>query len=161
MKKCDYYKDLIFTDYIDGELAKLASQDLEDHLLDCSSCRLFFKEVKSKALLPLPPGKPQTPPPELWASIKQQINEENQATDPVADLMDRLTAWLGSFKILPAFSSFIVIFMVGSMALNTVHLQRAQAVDQATYLTSLLSPAAFSLPLDNTELKTPIEHYFL
>ena len=49
MKKCDHFKDLILTDYIDGELDKKFSESLESHLLDCSDCRAFFKEVKNNA----------------------------------------------------------------------------------------------------------------
>jgi predicted anti-sigma-YlaC factor YlaD len=52
MKKCDQIKDLILTDYIDGELGKDIAAGVEAHLLDCGDCRAFFKEVKNTTSLP-------------------------------------------------------------------------------------------------------------
>ena len=43
MKKCDYFKDMILTDYLDGELDKYASAEVESHLLDLHRMPCFFK----------------------------------------------------------------------------------------------------------------------
>ena len=71
MKQCEHFKDLILTDYIDGELDKNLAGSLESHLLDCSDCRAFFKEVKDNTALPFQQVLHQPVPVGLWDTIKQ------------------------------------------------------------------------------------------
>ncbi len=165
MKKCDYFKDLILTDYIDGELDKNSAGSVESHLLDCSDCRAFFKEVKDNAAIfpvscsanvlhqPVPAG--------LWAAIKQSIEHENQARSPLADFIDRLKGLIVFPRMVPVFASLILMLLAGSVTLNTIQIQQVKERDQGEYLVSLLSPTSPSVSLDNNDWGTPIEHYFL
>ena len=189
MKKCDYFKDLILTDYIDGELDKNSAGSLESHLLDCSDCRVFLKEVKDNAALPFQQALHQPVPAQLWDTIKQSIEHENQAASPLADCLQHWKAYLslrrqGIFaslikylgceaciaklkrlvvtpRMVPVLASFILMFLAGDVALNTIQIQRAREKDQGEYLVALLSLRDVSVPSDNNDLGTPIEHYFL
>lgn len=161
MKKCEYFKDLILTDYIDGELDKSTVGNLEGHLLDCSDCRAFLKEVKSNAALPMDQARQQTVPPQLWDSIRQRIEEENQATSPFADFMDKIRGLIVYPRLVPVFASLALMFLAGSVTLNTIQIQQAKAQDQGAYLVSLLGSTGAPASSENNDLGTPIEHYFL
>ena len=165
MKKCDHFKDLILTDYIDGELDKNFAGRLESHLLDCSDCRAFFKEVKNNAAIfpvPCPANVLRQPVPAgLWDAIKQSIEHENQAASPLMDLIDKLKGLIVIPRMVPVFASLILMFLAGSVTLNTVQVQQAREKDRGEYLVSLLSSTDVSAPSDNNYGGTPIEHYFL
>ena len=164
MKKCDHFKDLILTDYIDGELDKNSVGNLESHLLDCSDCRVFLKEVKDNAALPFQQALRQPVPAEFWDTIKQSIEHENQARSPLADCIAQLKgliAFLAFPRMAPVFASLILMLLVGSVTLNTIQIQRTREKDQGEYLVSLMSSRDSSVPSDNNDLGTPIEHYFL
>jgi anti-sigma factor RsiW len=164
MKKCDQFKDLILTDYMDGELDQKLSQGLESHLLDCGDCRAFFKEVRNNTVISTgsyPVNVLRQPvPEELWGAIKQRIEQGNEATSPLSDLIEKLKGMIVFPKIVPVFASFILMFLVGSVTLNMVQVQRAKDKDQGEYLVALLSTGP-STDGDNNDVGTPIEHYFL
>jgi hypothetical protein len=195
MKKCDYFKDLILTDYIDGELDKNSVGSLESHLLDCHDCRAFLKEVKNNAAMPFQQALHQLPPAELWDSINQSIEQERINRD-----VSQLFLWIPAFagmtvkgagmtvkgagmtvkgagmtvrnligrrpylfipRLVPVFASLILMLLAGSVALNTIQIQRSKEKDQGEYLVSLLSSTGSSAPSDNNNGATPIEQYFL
>ena len=158
MKKCDQYKDLILTDYIDGELDKNSAGELESHLQGCGECRAFFKEVKNNAVLPMQQALSQPVPVELWDTIRQRIDDENQKINPLADFIDKIKGLVLFPRMVPVFASLILMLMVGSVTVNTIQVQQAKAQDQGEYLVSLLSSAGSS---ENNDPGTPIEHYFL
>jgi len=161
MKKCDYYKDLILTDYIDGQLDKITAESIESHLLDCSDCRLFFKEVKNNTALPFNQVSAQPIPTELWDTIRQNIENENQSPGPLWGFLDKLKGLLVLPRLVPVFASLVLMILVGSVTFNTMQIKQAQAKDQGEYLVSLLSPADSSTATDSNDTGSAIEHYFL
>jgi anti-sigma factor RsiW len=161
MKRCEQIKDLIVTDYIDGELDKNLAGSVENHLLDCGACRAFFKEVKNSATLPFQQALPQPVPAALWEAVKQGIEDENQVRSPSEDFIQKLKGLFVFPKMVPVFASLMLMLLAGSVTLNTIQVQQAQAKDQGEYLFSLLSPAGASGSSDNNDSGTPIEHYFL
>jgi len=161
MKKCDYFKDLILTDYIDGELDKNVAGSLERHLLDCSDCRAFFKEVKNNAAMPFQQVLRQPVPAGLWDTIKQNIEHENQASGPIADLIDKLKGLIVFPRLVPVFASLILMLLAGAVTFNTIQIQQARDKAQGEYLVSTLGSTGSLALADNSGLGTPIEHYFL
>jgi len=160
MKKCEQFKDMILTDYIDGELDRSLSSSLEAHLLDCNECRVFYQEVKSNAVLPFQRSPRQPVPSELWDAVRQGIEDKGRVVDPVGDLIAQLKGLFIFPRMVPVLGSLVLMFLVGTVALNNVHVQRAQVSDQGEYLVSLLSPTS-SAQGENNDYGTPIEHYFL
>ena len=163
MKKCEYFKDLILTDYIDGELDKNTVGSLENHLLDCSDCRAFLKEVKNNAaIVPVPCSVDvfrQPVPAELWDAVKQDI--EHKWTSPLENFIGKLKGLIVLPRLVPVFASLILMLLVGSMTFNTIQIQQAKEKEQGEYLVSLLSSTGNSSQGDNNDLGTPLEHYFL
>lgn len=161
MKKCDYFKDMILTDYLDGELDKYASAEVESHLHACTECHAFLKEVKKNAALPFQQVSHPSVPAELWDSIKQSIEHEDQAASPFAEFLDKLKGLIVFPRLVPVLASLILMLLAGSVTLNRVQIQQAQAKDQGEYLVSLLGSTDTTALSDNNEGGTPIEHYFL
>jgi anti-sigma factor RsiW len=163
MKKCEHFKDLILTDYIDGELDKDSAGSVESHLLDCSDCRAFLKEIKNNAVISSASANVlrQPVPAELWDTIRQRIEHKDREADSLEDLIDKLKGWISFPRLVPVFASFVVMFLVGSVTLDKIQVQQAQARDQGEYLISLLSSTDISSSSDNNDQGTPIEHYFL
>ncbi len=161
MKKCDYFKDLILADYIDGELDKDSVGNLESHLLDCSDCRVFLKEVKDNAVGPWKQARHQPVPVELWAAIRQSIEHENQAAGPLADFIARFKGLMVFPRMVPVFASLVLMLLAGSVAFNTIQVQQARDRAQGEYLIALLGPTGPSVTSDNNGLGTSVEHYFL
>jgi predicted anti-sigma-YlaC factor YlaD len=161
MKKCEQIKDLILTDYIDGELDKNLVESIESHLLECGDCRAFLKEVKNNAALPFQKVLREPVPAQLWSAIKENIENENRATNPLEGIYEKLKGLIVFPKLVPVFASLVLMFLAGSVTLNTVHIQQAKDRDQGEYLVALLSPTGSLAQGDNNDLGTPIEHYFL
>lgn len=161
MKKCDYFQDLILTEYIDGELDKNILGVLEGHLLDCSDCRALLREVKDSAVNPLKLSVRQPVPGELWDAIKQGVEEKNNAASPWVDFIDNIKGLFVFPRLVPVFASLFLMFLAGSVTLNNIQIQQTRDRDQGEYLISLLSPAGPSLASESSDTGTPIEHYFL
>jgi len=160
MKKCDHIKDLILTDYMDGELDQDLKHNVESHLLDCSDCRTFLKEVKENSIIPFNKDTQLPVPPQLWDAVKEGIAKQGHASDPIADFIDRIKEMIVFPKLVPVFATLMLMLFVGSVTLNNMQFQQAQATEQGEYLVSLLSitnPAQ----VENNDLGTPIEHFFL
>ncbi len=162
MKKCDQFKDLILTDYMDAEAGQELSGGLESHLQDCADCRAFYKEVRNNAVLPFA-GLPQQPvPAQLWENIREKLERQGQAAEgPLEEFIENLKGWLIWPRLVPVLASFILIFLAGSVTLNTMRLQQAKDKEQGEYLSSLLEPTGPLALNDNNDGKTAIEHYFL
>lgn len=168
MEKCDHFKVLILTDYIDGQLDKKRASDLERHLVDCGDCRAFLKEVKNNAVLPSQQPLIQRVPAELWDTIKQRIEQKNQMTNPLEAFIEKLKGLMAFlvrkmlfYRMAPVFASLVLMLLVGSVTLDKIQVQQDQAKEQGEYLISLLSPTYASSQSENNGLGTPIEHYFL
>ena len=161
MKKCDYFKELILTGFIDGQLDKNTAGSVESHLLDCRDCRAFFKEVKHTVVEPIKQVPSKLVPVELWDAIKQGIEQENAVVSPWADLMNTLKGLISFPRMVPVFVSLVLMFLVVSVTLNRMQYQQAQDKDIGTYLVSMLSFKEEVAQTDSKDRATPIEHYFL
>ena len=161
MKKCDQFKDMILTDFIDGQLDKKAAKEVEDHLLDCASCRAFFKEVKENAAIPFQQVSRQAVPEGLWSAIRENIEQEQQQKNPLADVFEHLKGLLIFPRMVPVFASLMLMLLVGSVTLNNIQIQQVKDRDQGEFLVAMLSPTNGSTASEGGDLGTPIEHYFL
>ena len=160
MKKCDYFKDLILTDYMDGQLDNSSSKDVENHLIECCECRAFFKNAKVATALPFERLTPQPPPSELWSNIKQRIENEGQESSPLEEIVSKLKGLFVFPRVVPVFASLILMMAAGAVTVNTIQIQQAKEQAQGEYLVALLAPTS-STTSDSGDLGTPIEHYFL
>ncbi|MDE1921430.1 MAG: anti-sigma factor [Candidatus Omnitrophica bacterium] len=159
MKKCGHFKDLILTDYIDGRLDKNAVAALESHLLECSDCSAFFKEVKNTAVSPFHRALQQPPPAGLWEAVKQAVEQEEQPGFG-ENFINGLKGWMVFPRLVPVAATLVLMLLAGGVSLTTLQADRAQEKADASYLVSLFN-AGGGTSSDNTSLGTPIEKYFL
>jgi len=76
--KCKRARDLILSDYIDGELKGSLRIELEQHLAGCGDCRRFKEIAEKKAAAPFRSSKTIEPPESVWQYIKESIQEEGR-----------------------------------------------------------------------------------
>lgn len=155
MRKCNHIRDLILTNYVDGEMDAVMARGVENHLMDCADCRAFFKEVKNNFLF-----LQQTPrqvPEGLWEAVKQNIERQNQPP-AFEGFWEKLKGLLVFPRLVPVFASLALMLTVGSVAVKNIQIRQAQDRDQGEYLVTMLSLAG---PSTQTAEEGPIEHYFL
>jgi anti-sigma factor RsiW len=74
--KCNKYRDIIITDYADGELDEREKQEIDRHLQDCAACRAFAAAVSAVTIEPLRKTTPEEPPAFLWTRIQSRLEQE-------------------------------------------------------------------------------------
>jgi len=158
MRNCEQFRELILTEYIDGQCDAKTAEMVEVHLMDCNDCRHIFSELKSQAILPLRTVVPQAVPTELWMRIKEGIEEKSLKRNPFEEIAGHLKGWMVLPRLVPVLASFLVMFLAGSATLNTLQLQQVNTQEQGEYLASLFTPSGTS---SDNESGTPIEQYFL
>jgi hypothetical protein len=91
-----------FSLYLNGELSSSAIKRIEDHLLDCVSCRSLFAQLRSGHRLAqhIPQFAPERDP---WASIEEAI-EAGRARAPETR---EATKWRG-LLVKPAFALAVI-----------------------------------------------------
>lgn len=160
MDRCEQFKEIILTDYIDGALNAVAKKEVDDHLSQCAACQAFANEVKSTLVLPFEKANRQEVPAELWGQIKEQIAQEQI---PQESFLDRVTEWLGNLsmpKLVPVLGSFVMVFFVSSMVFFDHQTKQAQDLERGSYLAYVLDTAG-NLGQIDSDMETPIEQYFL
>ncbi len=159
MNKCKKIQDIIITDYIDGELEGNELKIIEDHLLDCESCRKFAqsaRESMSKIHV-----KPKDVPEDLWLSIRSAIENENRSKNNVIFRITEYIKLLRFPRLVPVFGGVsVVILIVVSIVLGRVT-KLANENEQFEYLSNLLSVNNGYSTAENIGLGTAIEEYFL
>lgn len=100
--KCNKYRDIIITDYVDGELDERKKQEIDRHLQDCAACRAFTAAVSAVTIEPLRKTSPEEPPAFLWTRIQSRLEQDHTRSR---------IKWLG---VLATLSMFIVMALTGN-----------------------------------------------
>ncbi len=72
---CEEIKDIIVTDYLDGEVNEEMSRCIESHINKCSNCYQFENMLKLKAVDPFKSMKVSAPADSVWINIKDNIKQ--------------------------------------------------------------------------------------
>lgn len=75
---CERARDLILTDWADGELAVAESSALMRHLGACAACRALADRVTAETVVPLQRAPGRQPDPALWSRVQAGIRRENR-----------------------------------------------------------------------------------
>ena len=100
--KCSKYRDIIITDYVDGELDEREKQEIDRHLQDCAACRAFAAAVSAVTLETLRKATPEEPPAFLWTRIQSRLEQEPARSG---------IKWL---NVLATLSMFVVMALTGN-----------------------------------------------
>lgn len=75
---CDQVRDLILTDYVDGQLPEEQKMILDKHLKSCAACHAFALEVKKDLVVPFEAVKSEVVPTAVWENIKDTIDPQEE-----------------------------------------------------------------------------------
>ena len=160
MSTCKEFKEIILTDYIDGELDQTTKGQLEGHLHVCAQCREFSDEVKAQLVAPFKGAPRAAVPADLWRSIEESIAQENEEMQPAASWSDRFIQSLALPRLAPVVLSFILFVLVGLWVFNR---QAPQTVnnDSGEYAAYVMDSVNELAETGSDVLGTSIEQYFL
>ncbi|MBN2483926.1 MAG: zf-HC2 domain-containing protein [Candidatus Omnitrophica bacterium] len=141
---CKKIKDIIITDYIDGQLTSRIRQQIDGHLDRCEECRAFAQKVKETVVLPFKPAaQPEDPPEFVWERIRSSVQKEESLLQRIGRKAARYVCGILYLPrpALAAVLSVVVLFVVVS-SVQIPALQRKTAVnsylsEQLVYLASL------------------------
>ncbi|MDD5136003.1 MAG: anti-sigma factor [Candidatus Omnitrophica bacterium] len=164
--ECKESRELVLTDYLDGEMDERKKVSLEEHLSRCVECKEFAMEAKriGKELFS---GAAKAEPPEyLWGRIKSLVlAEAGEKKSAAVDIIGRLK---GIFSIpKPVFAAaviIILIFAVGTAIRVGINSQKALELriqDQIGYFDYLPGASTDPAADENGSFGTQVEQYFL
>lgn len=162
---CKRVKELILTDYVDGQMGNRPKSLIDQHLAHCPACKGYLDSIKQEAVDPFVNAAKAVPDDFLWSQIKRTIQEQEQQQAEksfVSDFWERLRSAVHFPR--PAYALATVatlVFMIGltnQLVMND-QMMKVNAQDQVMYLSSLIDePVGTS---NGNDLGTPIEKYFL
>ncbi len=166
--KCEYVKELILTDYLDGQLGKEQKAQIEKHLTICKGCKEYELLTRTAVVEPFNNMERHNPPEATWNKIREQIEEElplQEPTNSFADLINRVKTFLYIPK--PAFvvTSIIVLLLVVITVIKLpteeqkiVKVNPESQIECITYLMSVFDQETMN---GNDDFGTSIEELFL
>lgn len=75
---CHKIKEILMTDYVDGELTGQMQERIKEHLASCPACKQFEESLLRNAVNPLRGSATIRPPAWLWTRISQGIREKEK-----------------------------------------------------------------------------------
>ncbi|MFC1621255.1 zf-HC2 domain-containing protein [Candidatus Omnitrophota bacterium] len=150
---CKKIRELIMTDYVDGEAGPKLEREIRKHLAGCGSCREFEIALKKKAIEPFKNAGKLEAPDTIWDNVREAITAP-QAT-PVFIIRR------------PAFSLALAAVTVILIAVFTMPFFTAPRPvagyieEQAEFFAYLDNGESGFMNEEDEGLGTAIEEYFL
>lgn len=160
MNECKRFRDMILTDYLDGELDTESRERLEAHLSVCPACQAFAREAKRELEVPFEKVQPEPVPDQVWRKIRSRIEAESAPRNVVGDILEKVFRLLLRPQLVPAYIVLFMFFFSGAFMIHN-QIRLVKETEQGRYLMSTLSMGNGSTGLENAKQETPIEEYFL
>ena len=172
---CREIRDMILTDYLDGEQWEERSIEVEKHLTACSACRDFATQVKEKTVLPLQQSKPiQVDEEVIWQNIKAEIETEDRPLEGYrpsffASWAEHLRAFWGRPKVVWSFARVALLLAIMVLQFKVVYdgrmAKQKAAQEEVQYLAYVVEEFMFEESngdeTNGAGFGTAIEEYFL
>ena len=137
--RCDKVRELLLTDYIDGELDAGTLEEIKKHLEGCVSCRQLEKELVEGVVTPLRESGIRQPAEKVWVNIKDRV--EKEAESPLIDVFDRVREAFTYRRPALAIVSLAVMAIIASVPVAKYYYERNAAEtyieDQMSFFDSL------------------------
>ena len=179
--KCEKVKELVLTDYVDGQLEMAEKARLEEHLKTCAGCHEFAQSVEKELVAPFAGLERPEVPPVVWQNIRTAIvpeEEPKQAWTAVIRFLEYLKSLRPALLIL---AGVVFVFMLSTLVTKPAGtpeqiaqppvVQQQLAVQESpsstdeltveTYLASLDDDYDDVYDLAENGYGTAIEEYFL
>ena len=161
---CKEMRELIMTDYQDGELAASVKAAVEAHIAGCPGCKNFYKvSVKAGDEL-FHNARRATPPEYVWRRIRDTIIAEDAIRRPSVGGW-RLKDFFPAFK--PAYAlatALMFLAILGAVIGTRVGMERSQnsaKVESMQYFTYVGGAVTAASVNGETGFGTAIEESFL
>jgi anti-sigma factor RsiW len=92
-------KEILLSEYLDGELSEDAAKTVGDHLRSCEACNDAYERLKAESRLFLEHLRAPDPPAHMKTRLFQRIHEETESGSS-----SRLLNWLGMGRPFPVLS---------------------------------------------------------
>jgi anti-sigma factor RsiW len=132
--KCDKVKELLLTDYIDGELDPETLEEVTNHLKECASCRELEQELRGGVVEPLRESGIEQPSEAVWLNIKGRIEEETE--NPLVEALRKARETLTFRRPALAIVSAVALLLIVSAPIAKYYYDRNAA---ETYLEEQIS----------------------
>ena len=166
--KCEYVKELILTDYLDGQLGKEQRTQIEKHLTICMDCKEYELLTRTAVVEPFNNLERHNPPEAAWHKIREQIEEKlplQEPTNSFADLIRKVKTFLYIPK--PAFVvTTIIVLLIAVITViklqpedqKIVKVNPENQIECITYLITVFDQDTVN---GNDDFGTSIEELFL
>ena len=128
---CRSIKELIATDYLDGQLHESVSRQVRAHIDACPECRAYEDAVRRTSVEPFKNVPSVTPPDFIWARIKDALQTERR--------QQRLGIVLHPRPVYAAIAIALCVITATTMAVrwNSQMQMNSYLQEQAEFLSSL------------------------
>jgi predicted anti-sigma-YlaC factor YlaD len=108
---CKRVKELIMTDYRDGEGSESVRKQIVSHLSACTDCRVYEQTVRQNADRLFKDLDPVQPPEAVWHNIREAVNEDRSQAAP--SFLERVFDFVReSFVVRKPAYAFATVFTV-------------------------------------------------
>ena len=155
MMNCKRIRELLLTDYLDGESPASERREIEEHLEGCGQCSYFAQSVREKISQPLRQLKEIQPPVTVWQQIRETLVRDKEAAAApsfLEKLWDALAANFLAHRPAYAVSTVLAVSIAVAVFLHSP-LRRQMVVSdylrqQTTFMASLSAPVNGELEKD-------------
>ena len=161
---CKRIRELVKTDYIDGEASAEVQKETRAHLNICNQCRQFERALQEMAIEPFKKAREIRPPELVWHRIKEAI-EKKPSEGLFAGLRNSLDIIFGLRK--PVIAGVIIAVIVVIMTvfiklpLNNQQAMSSYLEEQIEFISCLDADEVGYFNGGQLDLGTAIEEYFL
>lgn len=161
---CKRIKELIMTDYVDGEASAELQKEVEEHLSTCSQCKQFEQALRQIAVEPFKKAQIIKPPESVWYGIKEAI-EEKQSEGLFVGLKNVLSTIFNLRKPVVAMAIVAAVIFIAAvfvkLPFNNQHAVSGYLEEQIDFLSYLDADEINYFNGEYVDLGTTIEEYFL
>ena len=160
--QCDQVRELLLTDYLDGEMEGANKEALQGHLSQCPHCREEGRIIQKLAMEPFRNLERKTPSDEVWERIQRQIEKEREAAiSTAADPGGRWkTFFSGGRGFAAATAAVFVILLVVTLLFKGPEKNEQATTPGIDYATTLFETVG-TATLEEEGFGTVIEDVFL
>ncbi len=165
--KCKKIKELILTDYPDGQMDEEQKKQIEKHLASCVHCKEYELVTRKTVIEPFSNTERLNPPEIIWHKIKEQIEEKQQQelSSPFADLIRRIKSLLYIPKPALAVATIVIVSLITVTIIRlpskNPEVMKVNPEKQIECINHLISVFSQDSMNGNKDFGTSIEEYFL
>ena len=162
--KCKKIKDLLITDYTDGELNEALEKEVREHLKTCTRCSRFAEDLRQISITQFKKAAGIKAPESIWYAIKRTLEQE-QPKGSLTRVTDSLQALFLARRPALTAATVIAVILI-AVVLTRMPFNRQTAVneyldEQVTFMSYLAGDKVNHYDMDDMDLGTAIEKYLL